>query len=281
LDRPASRYDYIVMDLTNASGSGRSGRTSHASRVDAAERREVERRLRDYHRTRDPRLRSDLVERLMPLARSLALRFNHSGEPLDDLVQVASLGLVKAIDRFDPDRGFAFTSFATPTILGELRRHLRDTAWALRVPRELQERALGVARAANELSTTLGRPPTAGEIAGATGIGLEDVVEARAAGTARHAVSIYRPLSEGESEPLADVLGAEDPGFGLAEDAMTSERLLASLPHREREILRLRYEEELTQSEIGERVGCSQMHVSRLIRQSLEHLREAAGTAAV
>jgi RNA polymerase sigma-B factor len=262
------------MVLTNDSSKPTTGAT--ASRVTAVERREVDRRLREYHRTGDPRLRSHLVERLMPLARSLALRFNHSGESLDDLLQVAALGLVKAIDRFDPERGFAFTSFATPTILGELRRHLRDTAWALRVPRELQERALVVARSANELTTTLGRPPTAAEIADSTGMALEDVVEARAAGTARHAVSIYRPLSEGEDEPLADVLGAEDPGFSLAEDAMTSERLLACLPVREREILRLRYQEELTQWQIGERVGCSQMHVSRLIRQSLQQLREAA-----
>jgi RNA polymerase sigma-B factor len=262
------------MDLTSATNNRPGG--SPSSRVNASERREVERRLRLYHQTRDPRLRSDLVERLMPLARSLALRFNHSGESIDDLMQVAALGLVKAIDRFDPDRGFAFTSFATPTILGELRRHLRDTAWALRVPRELQERALGVARSANELTTTLGRPPTAAEIAEATGLALEDVVEARAAGTARHAISIHRPLTDGEDEPLADVLGSEDPAYGVAEDAMTSERLLASLPLREREILRLRYQEELTQSQIGERVGCSQMHVSRLIRQSLEHLREAA-----
>jgi RNA polymerase sigma-B factor len=261
------------MDLTDAPA----GRPDPAAqRVDPAERREVDRRLREFHRTRDARLRSDLVERLMPLARSLALRFSHSGESIDDLVQVAALGLVKAIDRFDPDRGFAFTSFATPTILGELRRHLRDTAWALRVPRELQERALVVARAANEMTGTLGRPPTAAELAEVTGMPLEDVVEARAAGTARHAVSIFRPLSEGEDEPLADMLGAEDPAFSQSEDALTSERLLASLPHREREILRLRYQEELTQWQIGERVGCSQMHVSRLIRQSLERLREAA-----
>jgi RNA polymerase sigma-B factor len=260
------------MDLTTAPFRPQ----STSSRVDPAERREVDRRLRDYHRSRDPRIRSDLTERLMPLARSLALRFSHSGESIDDLLQVAALGLVKAIDRFDPDRGFAFTSFATPTILGELRRHLRDTAWALRVPRELQERALAVSRSANELTTVLGRPPTAAELAETTGMSVEDVVEARAAGTARHAVSIYRPLSDGEDEPLADVLGADDPAFGAAEDAMTSERLLAALPHREREILRLRYEEELTQWQIGERVGCSQMHVSRLIRQSLDRLREAA-----
>src|SRR4051812_48579830 len=256
------------MDLTT--NAPRRAARPTSSRVDASERREVDRRLREYHRTGDAQLRSDLVERLMPLARSLALRFSHSGESIEDLLQVAALGLVKAIDRFDPERGFAFTSFATPTILGELRRHLRDTAWALRVPRELQERALVVARPGGELTGTIGRPPTAAELAEATGISVEDVVEARAAGTARHAVSIFRPLSEGEEEPLADVLGTEDPAYGAAEDALTSERLLAVLPHREREILRLRYEEELTQWQIGERVGCSQMHVSRLIRQSLE-----------
>jgi RNA polymerase sigma-B factor len=264
------------MHLTNV--PRRPSRPS-STRVDAAERREVDRRLREFHRTREPRLRSDLVERLMPLARSLAMRFSHSGESIDDLVQVAALGLVKAIDRFDPDRGFAFTSFATPTILGELRRHLRDTAWALRVPRELQERALVIARSANELTGALGRPPTAIELSEASGMSVEDVVEARAAGTARHAVSIYRPLSDGEDEPLADVLGGEDPAFAAMDDALTSERLLASLPPREREILRLRYHEELTQWQIGERVGCSQMHVSRLIRQSLRRLRETAEAA--
>src|SRR3954452_16917249 len=194
---------YSVMDLTDTP-RGR-GQTATSSRVDPAERREVDRRLREYHRTRDARLRSDLVERLMPLARSLALRFNHSGEPIDDLIQVAALGLVKAIDRFDPERGFAFTSFATPTILGELRRHLRDTAWALRVPRELQERALLVSRTAGELTGTLGRPPTAAELSAATGLSIEDVVEARAAGSARHAVSLSRPLTDGEDEPLGDV----------------------------------------------------------------------------
>jgi RNA polymerase sigma-B factor len=264
------------MDLTSTS---RTAPRPTSTRVDAAERREVDRGLREYHRTRDARLRSNLVERLMPLARSLALRFSHSGESVDDLVQVAALGLVKAIDRFDPDRGFAFTSFATPTILGELRRHLRDTAWALRVPRELQERALMIGRSAHDLTTTLGRPPTAAELSGATGLSLEDVVEARTAGTARHAISIHRPLTDGEDEPLADVLGGEDPAFAALDDALTSERLLASLPPREREILRLRFQEELTQWQIGERVGCSQMHVSRLIRQSLKRLRDTADAA--
>src|SRR3954454_3420314 len=200
------------MDLTNAPSSTRQTVPS-SPRVDAAERREVNRRLREFHRTRDPRLRSDLAERLMPLARSLAMRFSHCGESIDDLVQVAALGLVKAIGRFDPDRGFAFTSFATPTILGELRRHLRDTAWALRVPRELQERALVVARTAGELTSTIGRPPTAAEVSASRGVSLEAVSEARSAGTARPAVSIFRPLWEAKDKPLAEVPGAEDPSF--------------------------------------------------------------------
>ena len=232
------------MDLTNPP---RRGDRPTSSRVDASERREVDRRLREYHRTGDTQLRSDLAERLMPLARSLALRFTHSGESVDDLVQVAALGLVKAIDRFDPERGFAFTSFATPTILGELRRHLRDTAWALRVPRELQERALLVGRCAGELTTTLGRPPTANEISEHGPRSIEDVVEARAAGTARHAGLDLPAAQRGRTSPLADVLGADDPAFAAMDDALTSERLLASLPPREREILRLRYQEELTQ----------------------------------
>jgi RNA polymerase sigma-B factor len=240
--------------------------------------REDRRLLERLHRTGDPQAREQLVERFLPLARQLARRYQRGGEPLDDLVQVASLGLVKAVDRFDPDRATAFSSFAVPTILGELKRHFRDKGWSVRVPRDLQELAVRVDRVSDELSRELGRAPTPAEIAERTGATLEQVLEAREAAGAYRAVSLDRSREDDdeEADAVGRAFGAEDPGFGLAEDAATVARLMRVLGDREREVLRLRFEEDLTQSEIGERVGVSQMHVSRLIRQSIARLREAA-----
>jgi RNA polymerase sigma-B factor len=234
--------------------------------------------LQRYHRDGDPQAREALVERFLPLARQLARRYQRGSEPIDDLFQVASLGLVKAIDRFDPARGTAFSSFAVPTILGELKRHFRDTGWAVRVPRDLQELAVRVERRLGELSTELGRDPTVEELAEALGVGEEQILEALQAGAAHTAVSLDRPRGDEDDagETVADTIGGEDPGYGLAEVGATLEGLMRRLPPREREVLRLRFEEDLTQSEIGERVGISQMHVSRLIRQSLSELRRAA-----
>ena len=221
------------------------------------------------------------MQRFLPLARQLARRYQRGGEQLDDLIQVASLGLLKAIDRFDPERETAFSSFAVPTILGELKRHFRDKGWSVRVPRDLQEMAVRVERVADEMSRELGRAPTPGEIAERTGATLEQVLEAREAAGAYRAVSLDRPRSDDEDEgdSFADAFGVEDPGFGLAEDAATVDRLMSVLSEREREVLRLRFEEDLTQSEIGQRVGVSQMHVSRLIRQSIARLRDEAHQA--
>jgi RNA polymerase sigma-B factor len=231
-----------------------------------------------YHREGDPAAREQLVERFLPLARQLARRYQRGGEQLDDLVQVASLGLLKAVDRFDPERETAFSSFAVPTILGELKRHFRDKGWSVRVPRDLQEMAVKVDRVADEMSRELGRAPTPGEIGERIGASQEQVLEAREASGAYRAVSLDRPRTDDddESDSYADAVGADDPGFRLAEDAATVERLMSVLSEREREVLRLRFEEDLTQSEIGQRVGVSQMHVSRLIRQSIARLREEA-----
>jgi RNA polymerase sigma-B factor len=243
----------------------------------AARGREDRRLLARYHRDGDIAAREALVERFLPLARQLARRYQRGSEPLDDLIQVASLGLLKAIDRFEPDRPTAFSSFAVPTILGELKRHFRDRGWSVRVPRDLQEMSVRVEKVSDTMARRLGRAPTPLEIAEEIGTTTERVLEAREAAGAYRAVSLDRPRDEGdEGEGMAELFGIEDPGFGLAEDAATVERLMTVLSDREREVLRLRFAEDLTQSEIGARVGVSQMHVSRLIRQAVARLRAAA-----
>jgi RNA polymerase sigma-B factor len=243
----------------------------------SARAREDRRLLERYHWHGDPAAREALVQRFLPLARQLARRYQRGGEPLDDLIQVASLGLLKAIDRFEPDRPTAFSSFAVPTILGELKRHFRDRGWSVRVPRDLQEMSVRVDRVAEAMARQLGRAPTPAEIAEEIGTTTERVLEAREAAGAYRAVSLDRPREDDEEgDGMAETLGIEDPGFGLAEDAATVERLMSVLSDREREVLRLRFAEDLTQSEIGARVGVSQMHVSRLIRQAIARLRDAA-----
>ena len=231
-----------------------------------------------YLETRDPRMRAELVERFLPLARQLARRYQRAEEPLDDLVQVASLGLVKAIDRFDTSREVAFSSYAVPTILGEIKRHFRDRTWSVRVPRDLQELTLKVDKAVSELSRDLHRSPSVSEIAEVVDSSEEQVLEALEAATAYRATSFDAPRgSEDDAgDTLGDTLGREERGFGIAEDRATLERLLQILPAREREVLRLRFEHDMTQAEIGERIGVSQMQVSRLIRQSISRLRAAA-----
>ena len=239
--------------------------------------REDRRLLERYHRHGDPAAREALVQRFLPLARQLARRYQRGSEPLDDLVQVASLGLLKAIDRFEPERPTAFSSFAVPTILGELKRHFRDKGWSVRVPRDLQEMAVRVDREAEDLARALGRAPTTAEIAEHMSITPEQVLEAREAAGAYRAISLDRPRDDDEDgDGISDSMGIDDPGFRIAEHAATVERLMVVLTEREREVLRLRFGEDLTQSEIGERVGVSQMHVSRLIRQALGRLRAEA-----
>jgi RNA polymerase sigma-B factor len=244
----------------------------------AARDRDDRRLFAHYRETGDPEAREALVRRFLPLARKLAGRYRRGAEPLDDLRQVASLGLLKAIDRYDPAHGTAFSSFAVPTILGELRRHFRDTGWVIHVPRDLQELAVRLGGTAEELHDALSRPPTAAEIAAHLEVTVEQVLEAREAAGAHHATSLDSPAYEADDAgaTLADTLGTEDQGLEAAEASVMVQRLMVRLSERDREILRLRFAEDLTQSEIGARVGISQMHVSRRIRQSLEQLREEA-----
>lgn len=229
-------------------------------------------------RTGDGRAREQLAERYLPLARRLARRYQRSEEPLDDLVQVASLGLLKAIDRFDTDRDVAFSSFAVPTILGEIKRHFRDRTWSVRVPRDLQELALRVDRTAAELSLDKHRAPTVAELAEVVGATEEQVLEALRAAGAYHAGSLDAPRpgladADASGESLGDALGEQEDGFERAEERATLAPLLARITTRERLVLTLRFGEDLTQAEIGERIGVSQMQVSRLIRQALTRLR--------
>jgi RNA polymerase sigma-B factor len=231
-----------------------------------------------YHREGDQAAREQLVERLLPLARRMARRYRRSDEPLDDLVQVATLGLIKAIDRFDPARETAFSSYAVPTMLGELKRYFRDNGWAVHVPRGMQERVMRVDNSLKELSRKLGRSPSAAEVAAAIGASTEQVLEAMQAASAYDAVSLdsYRFGDAGDGETYAESIGAEDDRFELVEYGATIAPTLQALPARDRIVLHLRFVEDLTQAEIAERVGVSQMHVSRLIRRALDRLRTVA-----
>jgi RNA polymerase sigma-B factor len=245
------------------------------------ERARRDRRLLERAHAGDQAARAALVERFLPLARQLARRYQRGGEMLDDLNQVASLGLLKAIDRFDPNRATAFSSFAVPTILGELKRHFRDKGWSVRVPRDLQELAVKLEPTTELLLRELGRAPTLAEIAKRLDTSVELVLEAREAAAAYRAVSLDRPRDDDDegADSLGQSVGIDDPGFGVAEDAATVEQLMRVLSEREREVLRLRFVEDLTQAEIGMRVGVSQMHVSRILRHAIARLRAAAEEA--
>jgi RNA polymerase sigma-B factor len=234
--------------------------------------------LRRYAEDPSPVVQEELVDRFMPLARRLASRYSGGAEPFDDLIQVASVGLVKAIDRFEPDRGTAFSTFAVPTILGELKRHFRDRGWSIHVPREVQERILKVERALADLPARLGRAPTIDDIAEKLDVTTEDVLEAMHASQGHHAVSLDAspPTGDGEEPaPLRERIGSKDIGFETVEYGAAIEPALAEISERDREILHLRFVEDLTQSEIADRVGVSQMHVSRILRSTLERLRDA------
>ena len=234
-----------------------------------------------YHRGGDLAAREELVERFLPFARDLARRYSYTDEPLDDLVQVASLGLIKAIDRFDPDRGARFTSYAAPTILGELKRHFRDKGWAMHVPRDLQERTLAVTRQTETLSKQLGRSPKPREVATAMGCSVEEVLEAQQAAASYEAASLDAPVAREDdgSASLVDLLGGDDEAYDLVDDRDAIASAWEVLPEVERSVLELRFTQDLTQREIGDRIGYSQMHVSRLLRRALDSL-EAAATAA-
>ena len=222
--------------------------------------------------TRDPGLREELVTAHLNLAHQLARRFAHRGEALDDLVQVASVALIKAVDRFDPGRNVEFTTFATRTIIGELKRHFRDRGWAVRAPRRIQELYLALGHATGSLSQQLGRAPTVAELATATGAPEELVIEALEAGQGYRTSSIDLPDQQDEAAGAS--FSAEDVRFTSVDDRSVLSPALALLTPREQTILRLRFVEGLTQSEIAQRIGLSQMHVSRLLAASLARLRE-------
>ena len=235
--------------------------------------------LESYARTRDEHAREELVRRFLPFARSLAMRYSGGVEPSEDLIQVASLGLVSALERFDPERGVPFAAFAGPTILGELRRHFRDRVWTMRVPRGLQERIRSVEGAITKLSHELERSPTVAEIAALVEIDEAEVLEAFEAAGARRTISLDQPSAgsePGDDAPMAERIGGDDPGFELVEDRATLDATAGVLDETEREVLQLRFAEDLTQSKIAERVGYSQMHVSRILRRALGRLRDAA-----
>jgi RNA polymerase sigma-B factor len=241
--------------------------------------REDRRLLIRLHEEGDASAREELVERFLPLARQLARRYQRHNEPLDDLMQVASMGLVKAIDRFDPSRGTAFSTYAVPTILGELKRYFRDSGWAVHVPRGMQERVMKLDQASQELHRKLGRSPSATELADELRLTSEEVLEAMEASSAYDAISLeeQRGSERDAQEPTyADSLGMEEERYELVEYGATIAPTMKALSERERLILHLRFVEDLTQSEIADRIGVSQMHVSRLIRRALARLRAVA-----
>jgi RNA polymerase sigma-B factor len=236
--------------------------------------------LRRYHEDGDLAAREELIERYMSLVRSLARRYAYRGEQLDDLVQIGAIGLIKAIDRFDLERGVELTTYATPNIIGEIKRHFRDKGWSVRVPRGLQELNVQVSKLIEQLTVQLGRSPTIPELAKAAGVEEEEVLEALESGRAYSSLSLSAGSSqddEGEVDPL-ESLGEIEHQYEVSEDRAVLAPGFRVLDERERRILHLRFFKGLTQSQIAQQVGISQMHVSRLIRRALEKIREEIAT---
>ena len=235
--------------------------------------RDVEALLVAYHRHGDEAAREQVLIELLPLVRALASRYAGRGESLEDLVQVGSIGLIKAVDRFDLDRGVDISSYAVPTIVGEIRRHFRDKAWAMHVPRRLKELSVRLSRVLDELTNELGRSPTVAELAVAVGAEEEEVIDALDSANAYSTRSLQAPFEEGGDDYLADRLGTEDSGYVDVEDGALVEAGLDALDERERLIVELRFFQEMTQSQIAAEIGISQMHVSRLLRRALATMR--------
>ena len=230
---------------------------------------------RHLREQRDPAAREELVRRYLPYAKNLALRYRGASESFDDLLQVANLGLVNAVDRFDPARGTPFAAFASPTILGELKRHFRDRVWTVRVPRGLHDRMAEVEKATTALTVELQRSPSVSEIAGKLEIEPAEVLEVLEANHNRRPLSLDRPVGgEDDESPASEWVGDEDEGYELIDDKLALEGVLPQLDDRERLILRLRFVEDMTQSQIADQIGHSQMHVSRILRRTLERIRE-------
>jgi RNA polymerase sigma-B factor len=237
----------------------------------ASRERSVDELLVAYHRDGDRQAREQVLVELMPLVRSLAARYTGRGEPLDDLVQVGAVGLIKAVDRFDVSRGVEFTSYGVPTIVGEIRRHFRDKAWAMHVPRRIKELSVRLSRVLDELTTSLGRSPTIAELAEAAAVDEEDVIDALDAGHAYSTRSL--DAGPGSNEQLAERLAGTDPGFDGVDDRWLLSAGFEALDPRARRIVELRFFEEKTQSQIAAELGISQMHVSRLLRNAFEVMR--------
>ena len=261
--------------------SQRQPQTARAAAQSTPQRDELRRLHRRYAETQDPherdRIREELVRGYESLVHFLARRFQNRGEPLEDIVQVGFLGLIKAIERFDPDLGNEFTTFATPTILGEIRRYFRDRGWAIRFPRRLQELYQQVMRTNEELKNELNRQPSVAEVAERLGVEQEDVLEAMEMSTALTPVSIDATIGGGGDEggrQLGEAVGTEDPNLDRVEMRQVLEKAMQHLNERERRIMIMRFFEEMSQSEVAKRLGISQMHVSRLQRAALEQLRE-------
>ena len=236
--------------------------------------------LRRYHHDGDVQARERLIEQYLPLVRSLARRYSYRGEQLEDLVQVGCIGLIKAIDRFDVDRGVELTTYATPNIIGEIKRHFRDKGWSIRVPRGLQELNVKLSKVIEELTVQLERSPTIPELAKAASVEEEEVLEALETGQAYSTLSLSAPSSGDDNEDLdpLESLGELEPEYEVSEDRAVLAPGLRVLNERERKILHLRFYDGLTQSQIAQQVGISQMHVSRLIRRSLEKMRAEIAT---
>ena len=232
--------------------------------------------LRRYHEQGDLAARKQLIERYMSLVRSLARRYSYRGEQLEDLVQIGAIGLIKAIDRFDTDRGVEFSTYATPTIVGEIKRHFRDRGWAIRVPRRLQELRLSITSATAELTQENGRSPTVSELARKIGVSDEEIIEGLESSNAYSTLSLDAPDSSDDSAlSMIDVIGGDDEALEHVENRETIKPLLEALDPREKHILTLRFFRGMTQSQIAAEIGISQMHVSRLLARTLERLRES------
>src|SRR4051812_34613561 len=275
--RVATRSSELRRDVQSPVPESRSPRRDAARRQ--TDRRRERADFRAYADHRDREARDRLIRAYLPLADSIARRFDRGGRvPLEDLKQIAALGLLKALERYDPEHGAAFSSFAVPTMEGEIRRYFRDATWSVRLPRHLQERAVRIEREREQLTNDFGRNPTARELAKRIGCTIEEIIDASEASQARDSESFDRTVQtpNGDASTLADRLGYEDRGFSAAEASATLDSLIGSLPERDRLVLRLRLCEDLTQAEIGRRVGCSQMHVSRILRAALRQLTARA-----
>jgi RNA polymerase sigma-B factor len=235
--------------------------------------RSVETLIVAYRRDGDINAREQVLVELLPIVRALASRYAGRGEPLDDLVQVGAVGLIKALDRFDIDRGVNFTSYAIPTVIGEIRRYFRDRAWALHIPRPIKELSVRLNKVVDQLTIDLGRSPTIAELAEASGATEEDVIDALECTAAYSTRSLDAPFEEGGEESLAETIGSEETGYSAVEETSIVAEGLDALDERERRIVEMRFFDEMTQSQIAAELGISQMHVSRLLRKALLLMR--------